>query len=360
VSPISIVLPRDNVRLSPTDIILAKAICGTVQELVNNRQKYIQVSQVDPEFAFPQANWSLDSPNEFVRVYKNISAGRPEIISHLRLFAQVFTGFNMLHVKPGCGLSSPEILPEDLDSKIKNNLTAYLNEWPRRWRSLVKNIPERAIYKAPNELGEVGLRVDGVLVNNDVIVYQERINLLYEVGLIDWLEKRIEDKGGLRILEIGGGYGAIASWFKTFFPKSSYSIVDLPECLIFPSLYLSLTKPEIPRKFGALDEGIGWQFIPNYMAEKLTDKFDLVINTLSMSEMSQIQVEKYMELMCQFWLADGGLFFEQNQNNRNCGLICAEEIIKEILPYRVQITSSKTPLTQGSANIWGMNDIILS
>jgi hypothetical protein len=357
--PFPIILPRDNEPLSPSDIILAKSICSTVQGLVDNREKYIQASEVDPNFAFPQANWSLDSPNEFVRVYKNISAGRPEIISNLRLFAQVFTGFNMIHVIPGFGLSSPETLPEDLDAKINNNLTAYLKEWPRRWRTLVKNIPERAIYRAPKMLGEVGLEVDGVLVNNDVIVYQERINLLYEVGLIEWLEKRLMDKGTLRILEIGGGYGAIASWFKTVFPECSYALIDLPECLIFSSLYLSLINPEISRNFGVLDESVGWRFIPNYMAEKLTGKFDLVINTLSMSEMSQYQVEQYMKMMRQFWLVDGGLFFEQNQNNRNRGLICAEDIIKNKLPHRARIMSSKTPLTQGTANIWGMNEIPL-
>jgi hypothetical protein len=356
-SSFPVFLPSDNEPLSPSDLLLAKTICETVQTLVNNRENYIQASGVDPEFAYPQANWSLDSPNEFVRVYKNLCRGHPETVSKLRLLSQVFTGFNLIHVKPGYGLSSPEVFPRNLDIQIKDNMAPYLKNWRRRWRSLVTNLPEKAIYKAPNKLGEVGLEVDGVLVNNDVIVYQERINLLYEAGILEWLENRIKEKGKLKILEIGGGYGALASWFKKVFPESSYVLLDLPECLIFSGLYLSLINPDISRSFRISDEFAGWKFIPNYMAEKLEDTFDLVVNTLSMSEMSQLQVETYVDLMSRFWLKDGGLFFEQNQDNRNQGLVCAEEIIKNNFPHRFRIRSSKTPMTQGSANIWSLSQI---
>ena len=352
-----VILPGDNEPLSSSDLVLAKTICSTVQDLVNHRESYIQASGVNPEFAYPQANWSLDSPNEFVRVYKNLSKGHPDTISNLRLLSQVFTGFNLIHVTSGYGLSSPENLPENLDSQIKDNMGPYLKKWPRKWRSLVTNLPEKLIYKAPNKLGEVGLEVDGVLVNNDVIVYQERINLLHEAGLIEWLENRIKKNGEVRILEIGGGYGALASWFKNIFPESSYVLLDLPECLIFSGLYLSLIKPDISRGFGISEEFAGWKFIPNYMAEKLEDTFDLVVNTLSMSEMSQLQVETYVGLMKRFWLKDGGLFFEQNQDNRNQGLICAEEIIKNNFPHHFQIRSTETPMTQGSANIWSLKQI---
>ena len=93
------------------------------------------------------------------------------------------------------------------------------------------------------------------------------------------------------------------------------------------------------------------------MAERLDNSFDLVVNTLSMSEMSRVQVETYVDLMKRFWLKEGGLFFEQNQDNRDRGLVCAEEIIKNNLPHRFRIRSCKTPMTQGSANIWSLSPI---
>jgi hypothetical protein len=74
-----------------------------------------------------------------------------------------------------------------------------------------------------------------------------------------------------RILEIGGGYGALAYWFKQAFPRASYSIVDLPECILFSRLYLSLTIADMPTSFGLSPAMHGIRFIPNFMAEQLKD-----------------------------------------------------------------------------------------
>jgi hypothetical protein len=198
--------------------------------------------------------------------------------------------------------------------------------------------------------GEIGHEVQGVIVNYDTWAYQERINLLIDSGIVAYLDARLEDRGKLRVLEIGGGYGALAAWFTDAFTGLSYTILDIPECLLFPALYLSLPRPRTPVAWGLEPVEGGHRFTPNYQAVGLNEPFDFVINTLSMSEMSESQVRYYCRLIRSQWLRDGGLFFEQNQDNRSHGMLSAQEIIAKELPYRRSLDSAA--LAQGMANIW--------
>jgi hypothetical protein len=208
-------------------------------------------------------------------------------------------------------------------------------------------------------MGEVGHEIDGVIVNSDTCTYQERVNLIYSSGLGDWLDERLEMQGDLRICEIGGGYGALCRWFKQAYPAASYTIVDLPESLLFARLYLSLTRPDLTTTAGLANAKHGVRFVPNYMAEQLTEPFDLVINTLSMSEMSEYQIKKYASLMKAHWLTDRGMFFEQNQDNRAGGLQCAESVLQPEFPDRANLRSHRGRLTNGSPNIWSLAPIRL-
>jgi hypothetical protein len=90
-------------------------------------------------------------------------------------------------------------------------------------------------------LGEIGWSVDGRLVSHDVIAYQERIMLLYEGGVLDKLRMAWKRP---RILEIGGGFGAIASAVSDMVGAQEYVICDLPESLMFSGLYKKITNPE--------------------------------------------------------------------------------------------------------------------
>ena len=196
-------------------------------------------------------------------------------------------------------------------------------------------------------------------MNHDTIVYQERIATLYRAGLFNWLESRRE----VSILEIGGGYGALAYGIKSIRPNARYTIVDLPESLLFSALYLSLTRPderieihgpgvvtEWHRRLRAwLSRPPSLSFVPNYMAEHLDRKADLVINTLSFSEMTEHQVRTYARLIRDKWLLPDGILFEQNQDNRHIGLVFAQEIIAEEMPHHRALGR----FSQGFANLWG-------
>ncbi len=124
--------------------------------------------------------------------------------------------------------SDPWKFETQWDGKTRDKIAA-------RWRALTKR--RRHVMQVPNILGECGWWIDSALVNADVVDYQERINLIDNGGLID----RLSDKRP-RILEIGGGYGALCSALTSIFSPSQYVICDLPESLLFSGLYLSLAQ----------------------------------------------------------------------------------------------------------------------
>jgi hypothetical protein len=210
----------------------------------------------------------------------------------------------------------------------------------------------RCVYVPPHRFGEAGELRHGVIVNHDTVAYQERVGLIQNTGLLQWLDERSAQQGELRILEIGGGYGALAYWFKSVFRNCSYTIIDLPECLLYSALYLGLCLPDQRASIGATEAlPFGLRFVPNSMAQALDEPFDLVVNTLSLGEMSVPQIETYAELIAERWLATGGLFFEQNQDNRKVGLANAAEVLASY--FRHQLIPERPPdLIKGAPHIW--------
>jgi hypothetical protein len=348
-------LLRDNRRLSDRELLTARSICDEAVEWVQDRPEYIRRHGIDPRFALPDANWSYDAPNEFVQLFRRVAEGDRQTLSHMRGLAPVFSGYNLYQVQSSEGLIAADLeFGEELDRLIEERLNERNDTHVKEWQQLTYKIPRRFIYSPPGMLGEIGRDVDGVIVNNDTCTYQERVNLIYGSGLADWLDRRIEATGEVKICEIGGGYGALGHWFKQAYPEATYTIIDLPESLLFSRLYLSLTRPDLRTSAGFSQAPRGFRFIPNYLAEGLTEPFDLVINTLSMSEMSEFQVRRYAELLKQHWLAEGGLFFEQNQDNRPVGLQCAEDLFAEEFPRRLSLKTDGQGYRNGNPNIWSM------
>ncbi len=162
----------------------------------------------------------------------------------------------------------------------------------------------------------------------DTIDYQERMSLLSLSGVIDRFEGRSP-----RILEIGGGYGALCLGLMSALNPCQYVICDLPESLLFSGLYLTMAQRS-PVRIATRSDDLGPErrneicLLPNYLAEVLMPEheFDLVINTLSMSEMTPHQVMTYGLLISRA-IGPSGLFFEQNHNNKHLGLIDCREYL---------------------------------
>ena len=170
-----------------------------------------------------------------------------------------------------------------------------------------------------------------------------------------------------RILETGGGYGGLAHHLEALLPDAHYYMVDLPEPLSFSAIYLSiLWQHQMNTLVEPKDAGLmlvrkvpGFTFIPNYLFPALAaseEKFDLVINSLSMSEMNAKQVREYAAAIAEMLKLTGG-FFEQNQDNREFGHLNASEVIAEYFPRPRTLTGNFVPsgLTEGLPHMWTRN-----
>ena len=348
-------LLSNNRKLSSDELATAKIICDESLRDLIGRPAYIRDNAIDTEFALPDANWSYAAPNDFVKLFWRISKASPADINLLRGFTQPFSGYNLFNVCDGKGLSSAEMqFDDDFERKLAEALVANNRQFVDEYKAQITGLPPQFIFRPPLMLGEVGHNVGGYVVNHDVCMYQERINLFYKSGLAERVKARIEANGEVKICEIGAGYGALCYWFKEAFPNASYTIIDLPESLLFSKLYIRLTRPDITSSVGLAKAKFGVRFLPNYMAEELDDSFDLIINTLSMSEMTEYQVRKYVSLMKTSWLKGDGIFFEQNQDNSHMNLLFAEEIFSSEFPYHQSLNANNATYRNGRPNLWGL------
>jgi hypothetical protein len=111
---------------------------------------------------------------------------------------------------------------------------------------------------------------------------------------------------GGSVLEIGGGYGGLARLLRLLRKGVSYCIVDLPESLFFSFIFLKTCFPkakfllvERTDDFRKIEEeDFDFILVPAHMANGLTgSRFDLVVNTFSLGEMTQPAVDAYMKLL---------------------------------------------------------------
>ena len=264
----------------------------------------------------------------------------------MRMMSKCFTGFCLREMRPAPEVaSSIGAIPPDYDEILAGIDPAQV---VHSWRCAVQGVPEWAWVKPPHMLGEAGWIIDDTLVNFNTRVYQERMTILYRSGLLTHLKQLGRPA---RILEIGGGYGALALALRRSLPDNHYVICDLPESLVFSGLYLSLNTSDVKMYGEEGQERIS--LLPNYLFETLTGHFDLIINTLSMSEMSEYQITEYAKGI-KALISPDGLFFEQNQDNRHIDLSCAQTVLEPLFPARKKIDIGMK-LSEGMPNLWAMS-----
>lgn len=188
---------------------------------------------------------------------------------------------------------------------------------------LINDLSEESIY-LPQDVNEIGLTVThptlgNIVVNDDTNSYQERLRELTLSGVLPNLAEESV------ILEIGGGYGGLASAIKRIKPACCYAIIDLPESLKFSFSFLSLlgyrcvfATSELPLE-DALSE-YDFVLIPTDNMQLVpSQRVDLAINTLSFTEMPKSIVEEYGKSLVE-WLKPTGMLYEQNNEYpEHCG-----------------------------------------
>jgi hypothetical protein len=324
---------------------------------VERRYAYLLDNDLPPELWMPQAGWNCSR-----LIYEGFrTLGRGEHLSYLRLYARQFTGYALYAL----GNAGRRPIPSDndlatLDEQLRSR-GARGDPCISRYARLAEQLPRHLHVSAPRKFGEVGWLVGQHLVNPDVVAYLERLALLHRGGLLDRLAQQSRARRApLTVLEIGAGYGGLAYFLSGVLPPARYLIVDIPESLLYSSIYLSVLRPDLRHGYGVEQIGLpgpGFTFISNYEFPRLLATtppvIDLAINTLSMSEMTADQVATYSRGIAQVLTRDG-LFFEQNQDNRPLGMLNAADIVGESFsscrPLGDSIGSES--VEQGAAHVW--------
>lgn len=371
---------KDLRAISQQEFDTAIHICEVIKKIVELRASYIETHALNPDIALPAANWEEDSHSQWwYDIYRFVLTHEYDTINNLRLYTQAFTGYELMSMSfsryiplNAIGKGPVKRVPDNFD-EIIDELAPKPDKFVTGYIDITRRIPKWMIAKTPKCLGEIGWDVDGSPVNYDVYSYQERLNFLYEAGIMNWLRRKVETEAVVNILEIGGGAGGLAYQIKRILPKANYFICDIPESLLFSSLYLGITRSDCKHTiYDATDKSVldrndcGFKFIPNFMFDDIVAaqvKVDLAINTLSFSEMSEKQVRYYAEKL-RMILGDTGLIFEQNQDNRPQGCCYSKEILCDYFVFRETIRPRTTvgkKVTGGEVDVWAnsrISDII--
>jgi len=355
----------NNRRLAKTELQRGRDAVAAVHPLIAGRDEFIKAHNLDPKFCLPDKSWEPGSRGVDAEIQRN-----PEFLEVLRFNVSQFSGFDMSYfgrredLPPGVLKRRLEErppqyfypVPEDLDTKLAARLNAF--HYNNTWLGLVGITPMNLLFSLPPICGEIGWKINGVIVNHDTVVYQERMSILGWLGIFQFLETIVAKRGFARVLEIGGGFGALAYQIKKSFPNIAYTICDLPESLFASAAYLSLARPDLgthivsetSRSVDALNE---FHFMSNAALPVFAGNytFDLVINTLSMSEMSVLQVCKYGELISQM-IGGTGIFFEQNQDNTHLGLINCKAHLPRYFLRHAKIDPPPFRISQGMITMW--------
>jgi len=188
----------------------------------------------------------------------------------------------------------------------------------RIWEGLTKDIQKKYILSAPSYLGEPGYVFNGHVVSTTVLNCQHAINTFLKENIMQRLESK---PTRTHILEIGGGYGALAYHINKIIKNTTYVIVDLPETLLFSAVYLSLCLPKqsiyiydrqtFPVSASNNFSGYDFVLLPNYSIDYIKKmRFDLVINMQSFQEMRPAQLDIYLDFI--YGVLDGELYSWNN------------------------------------------------
>ena len=357
-------------RLTKEELEELRATCSAAIQLIDGRDSYLTRNKLDPKLFNPGGIWS-DPDVKATSAWFREALVSDGYLNRLRLVCPHFSGGQLLPFDLAIGLTLNDAPPEEIDHAIATQGEFGLHpDWVVRFNLLIGRVPEAYVVRPPRILGESGYDVEGVIVNQDTCSYQERMNILFETELLDWLHRRAQERGVCRIVEIGSGYGALAHQLAQRIPALDYLAVDLPESLAFAATYLRRAEPtrkhrvfSIASPEKTLRGGPAMRFVPNYAFDRVTrDAFpaDLVINTLSFSEMTAPQVEYYAE-RARLLIGDDGLLFEQNQDNRPIGHIYCKQILERAFPYRGRTDPVTMVMYLGEADFWAnrpVQDII--
>jgi hypothetical protein len=126
---------------------------------------------------------------------------------------------------------------------------------------------------------------------------------LYHLSIASHLEAHVDNYDS--ILELGPGYGGLPRLLKLMRPDTKFVLIDIPETLYLCYIFLRCHFPnctfEVITTRGQLETSnrtSDFTFVPAQLALGLAgSSFDVVINTASLSEMTQPAADYYLSLI---------------------------------------------------------------
>lgn len=350
---------KDQKPISQEAYQQARSLCDRIRFLIAGRDGILQGAGRSPEIHLPHADWQPGGARH--DGYRAVADGDYAVVNHLRLFSQTFTGRPLLSLSGGA-------VPSDADDRLAERAAGPSPEVDA-YADRIAHLPEVLHVAPPNVFGEVGWLVNGKIVNPDALIHLEHISLLAESGKLWELRNRTLELTAARkrpwarprVLEIGAGYGGLAHHLMTLVPQARYFLVDVPESLLFAAVYLSTLWPAsdnvlvTPDNLADLAKDTpGFTFVPNFLFDDCCAggaAFDLVINTHSMSDMSEKQVRYYCKGVSRL-LGRRGVFFEQNAVNAADGALDVKSVLANFFRLGLPLRSPAAPTTQGPAHLW--------
>lgn len=184
-------------------------------------------------------------------------------------------------------------------------------------------------YVAPKTLAKIPLSQIGNPSLIDIHGHSVSASYLNNIIRFEQIDNYFQEnqlqKTDLNILEIGAGYGGLASQLIYGNFAGSYTIIDLPENLILSMFYLSEQFPNVNINIvSATTEVKAHQpntinlLIPNHIDALNELKFDLALNTDSLGEMPSQTAQAYINWISNH-LSEQGIFYSKNGHRRSLG-----------------------------------------
>ncbi|CAE8715679.1 unnamed protein product, partial [Polarella glacialis] len=121
-------------------------------------------------------------------------------------------------------------------------------------------------------------------------------DLIMHTLVLKWIVSRFGNLRGMNILEIGGGFGGLASLVLGTFAVRSYTIVDLPEVQMLQQRYLTSIGPA--KRFAGKVAFVDAGFLSN--ATSLLERYDLLISACAFSELSTDLQKTYYDKLFRY------------------------------------------------------------
>jgi hypothetical protein len=358
---------RDHPRVSQEQYEWCLGVIPQIQDLYDGAGDYIKRRGLDPALAFPGNEWG-----ELIATSGIKLPSRFNDVNYLRLNAP-FTGYHLPILdrldRPQFATAgmrdfvmkiSREGIPDDVvdQFEVRIDPAERLRPHVEEYLKHIRNVPPQYIVQTPHLFGEIGIQVDGALVNPDVTLCQSRVNALLCTGVLDRLDDAVARRGRIRVVEVGPGYGALGQALRGIYgERLEYVGVDLPTSLYHTAIYLGvLAGPErskLLRPGDGLPSQFGTLFVANYLIDEIADALapvDLAINTMSFCEMSEAQVRRYGELFHR-WIGREGSVFEENGTYLSHH-VDSKAILSSIFPHRTTASSDRVATQPWCQDIW--------